>query len=439
MDILGTLGIIIGLIAIVYLTTKGFNAIVAAPVAAMLVIVLNRMPFFASLVGTEGSYIASMAGFLVTNFAVFFLGSILAKYMEKTGATVTIANSILNLVGAENPYSVMVALFFVSALLTYGGVSMFVVTFALIPMARPLFKRLNLSWNLVTVPIFAGMATFTLSMLPGTPASSNFIPSNALGTPLTAAPVIGIIVSLIVIVYVLIYMKYALNKSLKNGETYEKMGLSTDDNVELSTNNLPNIWVSLAPLVSLIAIIIVFSHVANIVLIALTVAILMAAVLMNKQLESQKTTLNDGAVGSVMPTLSTAFTVAFGATLTSAPAFLAIQQSILNIPGNPLISLAVATVLLSFVTGSSVGTVGIVMNSFAKTYLEMGVPAVLIHRISAIAGGVFGVMPHTGLVIVYNNVAKLDLKSSFKYQFMTVNVGHFIALIVSLILSGILY
>ena len=157
---------------------------------------------------------------------------------------------------------------------------------------------------------------------------------------------------------------------------------------------------------------------------------------MNKQLESQKTTLNDGAVGSVMPTLSTAFTVSFGATLTSAPAFLAIQQSILNIPGNPLISLAVATVLLSFVTGSSVGTVGIVMNSFAKTYLEMGVPAVLIHRISAIAGGVFGVMPHTGLVIVYNNVAKLDLKSSFKYQFMTVNVGHFIALIVSLILSG---
>lgn len=305
--------------------------------------------------------------------------------------------------------------------------------------ARPLFKRLNLSWNLVTVPIFAGMATFTLSMLPGTPASSNFIPSNALSTPLTAAPVIGIIVSLIVIVYVLIYMKYALNKSLKNGETYEKMGLSTDDNVELSTNNLPNIWVSLAPLVSLITIIIVFSHVANIVLIALTVAILMAAVLMNKQLESQKTTLNDGAVGSVMPTLSTAFTVAFGATLTSAPAFLAIQQSILNIPGNPLISLAVATVLLSFVTGSSVGTVGIVMNSFAKTYLEMGVPAVLIHRISAIAGGVFGVMPHTGLVIVYNNVAKLDLKSSFKYQFMTVNVGHFIALIVSLILSGILY
>lgn len=305
--------------------------------------------------------------------------------------------------------------------------------------ARPLFKRLNLSWNLVTLPIFAGMATFTLSMLPGTPARSNFIPSNALGSPLTAAPVIGIIVSLIVIVYVLIYMKYALNKSLKNGETYEKMGLSTDDNVELSTNNLPNIWVSLAPLVSLITIIIVFSHVANIVLIALTVAILMAAVLMNKQLESQKTTLNDGAVGSVMPTLSTAFTVAFGATLTSAPAFLAIQQSILNIPGNPLISLAVATVLLSFVTGSSVGTVGIVMNSFAKTYLEMGVPAVLIHRISAIAGGVFGVMPHTGLVIVYNNVAKLDLKSSFKYQFMTVNVGHFIALIVSLILSGILY
>lgn len=221
-------------------------------------------------------------------------------------------------------------------------------------------------------------------------------------------------------------------------DTYEKMGLDTDDNVTISMDNLPGLAVSLAPLLALIAIIIFFSDTPNIVLIALTVSILLAAVLMNKQIKDQKATLNEGAVGSVMPTLSTAFTVAFGATLTSAPAFLAIQNSILNIPGNPLVSPSVATVLLSFVTGSSVGTVGIVMNSFVDTYLKLGVAPELTHRITSIAGGIFGVMPHTGLVIVYNNVAKLDLKSSFKYQFMTVNVGHFIALIVALILSSVM-
>ena len=116
--------------------------------------------------------------------------------------------------------------------------------------------------------------------------------------------------------------------------------------------------------------------------------------------------------------------------------FLFIQDSILNVPGNPLVSLAIATVLLSFVTGSSVGTVGIVMNNFATTYLNQGVSAVLIHRISAIAAGVFGVMPHTGLVITFNNLAKLDLRESFKYQFMTVNVGHFIALVIALVMAS---
>lgn len=439
MNIIGTIGIVLGLLAIIYFTTTGFNALLAAPLATIIVIVFNQMPFFDALVGSTNSYMSALAGFIVTNFAVFLLGSILAKYMEKSGATITIANSILQKVGSDKPYPVLVALFIISALLTYGGISMFVVCFALIPLARPLFKRLNLSWNLVTVPIFAGMATFTLSMLPGTPASSNFIPSNTLGTPLTAAPLIGIVSSLAVIVYSLIYMKYALNKSLANKETYEQLGQDTDDNITINTDNLPSLGLSLLPILGLIAIIIGFSHVSNIVLIALTASIFLAAIGLRKQLPNQISVLNDGTVGSVMPTMSTAGTVAFGTVLTSAPAFTLIQQNILGIPGNPLISLSAATILLSLVTGSSVGTVGIVMNSFAQTYIDLGVPAVLVHRVSAIAGGVFGVMPHTGLVITFNALSKLNLKNAYKYMFMTVNVGHFIGLLVALILGIFLY
>lgn len=438
MDFIGILGIFIGLLVIIYFASTGLNAILAAPLATMVVIVFNQMPFFSSLVGPENSYITAMAGFLVTNFAVFLLGSMLAKYMEKSGATVTIANKILNVFGTEKPYSVLVALFIISAFLTYGGISMFVVCFALLPMARPIFKRLNLSWNLVTVPVFAGMATFTLSMLPGTPASSNFIPANSLGTPLTAAPAIGIVTSIAVMIYTLIYMKYALNKSLSKGETYEKLGLDTDTNVEQSLDDLPNLLPSVTPMLALIAIIIIFSKVPDIVLIALTVSIILSAILLRNHLPNQKTVLNEGAVGSVTPTLSTAFTVAFGTVLTSAPAFAMIQNMIMEIPGPPLVSLAISTVLLSFFTGSSVGTVGIVMNSFAKTYIGLGISAEIVHRVSAIAAGVFGVMPHTGLVITFNDLSKLNLKQSYKYQFMTVNVGHILALGIALLMSAVM-
>lgn len=435
MQILGIIGIVLGLLAIIYLSLKRVNPVVAAPVAALIVIVFNSMPIFESLVGAEQSYMTAVAGFLITNFAVFLLGSILAKYMERSGATISIANFILNKIGTDKPYSVLVSLFLISALLTYGGISMFVVCFALIPMARPLFKRLNLPWNLVTVPIFAGMATFTLSMLPGTPASSNFIPSNTLGTSLTAAPLIGIVTSAVVIIYSLIYMKYALNKSIEKGENYTTMGLSTDDDQGVRTENLPSIGLSLIPIIVLIFTVIVFSSYPNIVIIALTLSILLAAVLFNKQLPKQLDVLNEGASGSIVPTFATACTVAFGTILTSAPAFMLIQQSIQSVSSNPLISLSIATVLLSFVTGSSVGTVGIVMNTFAESYLAMGVSAEILHRVSAIAAGVFGVMPHTGLVITFNNLAKMDLRECFKYQFMTVNVGHFIALIVAIVMA----
>src|SRR5690554_2961586 len=132
----------------------------------------------------------ALAKFIASNFAIFLLGSILAKYMDKSGATVSIADKIMSIVGTKNPYNALVALFIISALLTYGGVNVFVIIFALIPMAKPIFKKLNISWKLVTIPIFGGTSTFTMTMLPGAPSLHNIVPSNALGTPLTAAPVI---------------------------------------------------------------------------------------------------------------------------------------------------------------------------------------------------------------------------------------------------------
>ena len=111
--------------------------------------------------------------------------------MDKSGATISIANKVLSVVGTKNPYNALVALFIISALLTYGGINVFVIIFALIPMAKPIFRKLNISWKLVTIPVFGGTSTFTMTMLPGAPSLHNIVPSTALGTTLTAGPVIG--------------------------------------------------------------------------------------------------------------------------------------------------------------------------------------------------------------------------------------------------------
>lgn len=432
MNFIGIFGIILGLISIIYLSLKRVNPIIAAPLSTLIIVVFNRMPILESLVGESNSFMSEVGAFLVSNFAIFLLGAILAKYMERSGATVSIANYILNKVGVNNPYAVLVALFFISAFLTYGGISMFVVCFALVPMARPIFKRLDLPWSLVTVPIFAGISTFTLSMLPGSPASSNFIPSNTLKTPLTAAPLIGVVASLVVIIYTLFYIRYALNKVRMNQEGYVE---GNDTETVNFKKSLPGIIQSVIPIFTLIILVITFSNYEYIVLIALTVSIILCSILFSNNLDNQLNILNEGSLDSVIPTFATACTVAFGVLLTSAPTFIIIQNSIQHVSSNPLISLSLTAMILSFTTGSGVGAVGIIMNNFANYYLSLGVSKVLLHRVTAIASGTFGAMPHTGLVITFNNIAKMGLRETYKYQFMTTNVGAMLGLVVALIMS----
>ena len=437
MEVLQVIGIALALVAIMYLIARGFNGIFAAIVATIIVIATNQMPFFETLVGSDASYVTAFGNFIVQNYAIFLLGSLLAKYMEASGATVSIANQILKWVGTDSPFSVMVAIFIISAVLTYGGISMFVVVFAVIPLAKPLFKRLNIAWNLVAIPIFGGMATFTMSMLPGTPAAPNIIPSTALGTPLTSAPVIGIIGSIVAVIFILFYMRWALKRSIAKGEKYSDFAADDDTAEEaIAEENLPNFWLSIVQLVVLLAIIIIFSTTPHIVVLALGTGIILSAVLMWKYVPSHKQTLNAGINGSFGTIMVTGNTIAFGGILTAAPGFAVVTDLIMRVPGSPLISLAIATVVVSFVTGSAVGTAGIAVQNLAPIYLNMGIAPQLIHRITSISSGVFGVMPHTGLSITFNEVSGLNLKNNFKYQFISVNVTHMIVLVVALAMSA---
>lgn len=120
-------------------------------------LLFNRVPILETVFGQENSYMTALAGFIASNFAIFLLGSILAKYMDQSGATVAIANKILSIVGTKNPYNALVALFIISAILTYGGVNVFIIIFALIPMAKPIYRKLNLTWKLVTIPVSVGL------------------------------------------------------------------------------------------------------------------------------------------------------------------------------------------------------------------------------------------------------------------------------------------
>lgn len=439
MDIIQLAGILLAIAVIIFAAMKGYNILVVAPVAAIIVILTNQMDFFPSLIGAEDSYMTGLAGFIINFFAVFLLGSILAKYVDDSGAAQSIAEKILQKTGTDKPFPVLLALFIITSVLTYGGLSLFVVVFVLIPLAKPLFKQLDIAWNLITIPIMLGLGTYTMTMLPAAPAIQNVVPTAYLGTTLTAAPLLGLIGSAVAIAFGLWYMKRTLNKSIERGESFRDFNVEETETAE--NKNIPPFFLSIMPIIILIAIIFTGSifNVENVILIALMAAILFTAIVFNKYIPNQKKVMNEGAASSIMPVFLTAATVAFGVVITLAPGFEHISDFILNLPGHPLVSLAFASAIFGAITGSSSGALGIVMEAFSKDYLAMGLDPEVIHRVATVSSAVFTVMPHTGVVLTFFALTGLNHKNGFKYQFIAMTGANLLALIAVLIAAILFY
>ena len=434
MDILGIIGILLGVLTVILFIVKKHNIIVAAPIATIVLLLFNDVPILESVFGKENSYMTFLAGFVASNFAIFLLGSILAKYMDVGGATVSIANRILSIVGTNNPYNALVALFIISAILTYGGINVFVIIFALVPMARPIFQQLNISWKLVIIPVFGGTTTFTMTMLPGAPSLHNIVPSTALGTTLTAAPLIGIMTSIAAIIFILVFMKIVLNRSLSKNEVFEDRFAAVESPTE-QKRELPSFFISLLPIIVLLGTILIFSKVNYIIFIALIIAILLSAVLFRKQIKNQKELLSDGANESVGSTITTGSTIAFGSIATGVPAFKGIFSLIQSIPGPPILSLMVGTGIIGGITASAVGAIGISITNFVPYYLELGLDLETIHRAVAIGSVSLSIVPYSGFLLIFNRITGLTMKESFKNGFIAVCVTHWVAMAIVVIMA----
>lgn len=443
METIGILGLAVAIVAIIVLSFRGLSMVVAAPLSALIIIVFNQMDLFGALTGNKESYMVGLAGFLIKNFGIFLMGSILGQYMDKSGATVSIAETLLNKIGTRSPYRVLVALTLIGAILTFGGISIFVVFFTLIPLARPIFKRLDVNWSLVSIPLYLGAGTFTMSMIPGSPSVQNAIPTSVLNTTLMAAPMLGIIGTVVILVFGLWYMKYELDKSIAKGEHFYtyldgKEEKIKDDDVQDDSKPLPSFVMSIFPLVVLILLIVCLPHVANIILIALAVSIVLCAIIFKPYIVDQKVLINNGAMGAVASSFGAASAVAFGTVLASAPTFGSVQKALLRIPGPPLVSLAITTAVLSAVMAAS-GAIGTVVTHFVEPYLAMGIPADVIHRVVVIGGGALTVVPQSGAVITFNSVSGLDFKHGFKEAFIVSNGGFILSLIVVVIVAQLFY
>ncbi|WP_107948022.1 GntP family permease [Lysinibacillus parviboronicapiens] len=430
--------ITISLILLIVLALRGFSIIIIAPVVSLFVMVTNGFPVLETY---QETYMTGFIGYVRNYFLIFLFAAMFGKLMDDSGAARQIANLLLRIIGKDSKYKVLVAIMVICAFLTYGGISLFVVIFAVLPIAKPLFKELDIPWHLFMASFFTGIGTFTMTMLPGTPSVQNIIPTKYLGTTVTAAPLLGIIAAVFVIAINLWYMKFALKRSEQRKETYAGMTNPDKEGKEgikdiYEGRALPNAIVSLIPPVALLLALNIFK--VEIIYTLMGVVVL-ATVLFWKYIEIKKNTLNEGAVSAVLPIINTSADVGYGSVIAITTGFGIFNEAMAQIPGSPLISLFLATTALAGITGSSSGGLGIAMEALSSTYLKMGLNPDAMHRVAAIASGGLDSLPHNGAVITILVASKLTHKDAYKHIFAVSVIAPLIASIPMLIAAVLLY
>ncbi|AHB49114.1 citrate transporter [Hyphomicrobium nitrativorans NL23] len=472
---MGLLGILVGLFLMIGLAYRGWSILLLAPVAALVAAAFAAEPLLAHWTQT---FMTSAAGFFAQFFPLFLLGALFGKLMDDSGSVATIADFMTEKLG---PKRAVLAVVLAGALVTYGGVSLFVAFFVLAPMAVALFRAANVPRRLMPAAIALGTSTFTMSALPGTPSIQNAIPMPFFGTTPFAAPGLGLIASLIMLGFGMWWLKGAEERAKRAGEGFGEDPPKVDatpaddllvrelgtvarefDPAELSRGQpsptRPPIALAMLPLGIVIAVNLVMSQfvlpsldvsflaeerwgettLAGVggvwsVVTALVAAIVAVISINHRRLPALRDTMDAGANASVLPAVSVASLVGFGAVVAALPAFAAVRDALLAMEGGPLVSLAVATNVLAALTGSASGGMTIALDALGEVYkamaLDAGIDPALMHRVAVISSGTLDSLPHNGAVVTLLAVCGASHRESYFDIVMVAIVGALIALV----------
>ena len=478
---MGLVGILIALALLVWLAYRGWSVLVLAPAAALLAAAFSREPLLAHWTQT---FMASAAQFIAQFFPIFLLGAIFGKLMEDSGSVAAIARFMTERLG---PRRAVLAVVLAGAIVTYGGVSLFVAFFVLAPMALALFRSSDTPRRLVPAAIALGTMTFTMSALPGSPAIQNAIPIPFFGTTPFAAPGLGIIASAVMLAFGLWWLGRRTAAARKAGEGFgaapetgengagdelvrERATVAQSfDPAEIAhgapATDIPPVWQATLPLAVVIAVNLVMSFAVLpaldgaflaeprwgatslpalggvwSVIVALAAAIVVLIALHRERLPALRLSVDAGANASVLPVLSVASLVGFGAVVAALPAFGAVRDGVLSIGGGPLVSLAVATNILSALTGSASGGLTIALDALGDTYMrlaaEAGIDPAALHRVAVIGAGSLDSLPHNGAVVTLLAVCGTTHAESYLDIVMAAIVGALLALTVVIALGS---
>ncbi len=429
---MGVIGVIVAIALVILLAFRGWSIIPASLLCSLVVVLTNGAEIWPSL---SGSYAEGFKYFIGAFFLIFFFGSFFGKAMGDSGCASSISYTLLRAFGAKRAVLVIILS---TATLTYGGVNVFVVVFTIYPIAAVLFKEADLPKRLIVGSLALGAGTFSMTALPGTPAIQNLIPAQVIGTTATAAPILGLVASLIMFGLGFWYLSWQSRVAVKSDEHFVP---GPNDNLEKMAlddpSQLPDWRLAFLPLISVIGIIATVKNLDAIyaVTIALAAGTALTYLLFWKRFESPQQTLNGGFSQGVIPLLNTAAIVGFGFVVKNVVAFKAFVDFAFDLPFPPLVSAACAVNIMAGITGSASGGLTIFMKTMGPQYMEMGIAPDVLHRICSIASGGLDSLPHSGAVITLFMVMGVTHKEGYRDLGVVTVVFPLLATIIVILLA----
>jgi H+/gluconate symporter-like permease len=423
------------LMAVAY---RGMSVIVFAPLCALLAAALSGMPLLPSY---TAMFMSGVSGFIQAFFPLFLLGAIFGRLVDASGSAATIAAAMIRVLG---PRHAIPAVVLAGAVLTYGGVSLFVVAFAVYPLGAALFRDAGIPKRLLPGAIALGAFTFTMDALPGTPQVQNIIPTRFFGTDAYAAPLVGLIGGTMVLLGGLFWLERRRSRAVAAGEGYGTGHLNEPR--ARPAVDLPSLGSAILPLLVVLAVNFVLSRtgwttenwypesslrrsfpstiprdVAPIwaVIVALSAGILATLALhAGRMRTSVSASLSEATAGALQAIFNTASEVGFGTVMKSLPGFGVVRGWVLEVSRNVLVSEVVAVNALAGITGSASGGLSIALEVMGRQYLkaaqEQGISPELLHRLAAMASGGMDTLPHNGAVITLLSITGLTHRQSYQ-------------------------
>ncbi|WP_353095518.1 hypothetical protein [Tissierella praeacuta] len=426
--LISMIGIGFALVLMTILIMRGVNIFIVAILCSAIVAITGNINIYESL---KGDYMAGFVKFFQNNFLIFLTGTIMGKVMEVTNGAKAIAKMIVDKLGTK---MALISIPLACGIISYGGVSVFVASFAVFPIALEVFKESNYPRRFIPAALTFGCSTFAM-VAPGAPQIQNAVPAAALGTDLMAGSVVGFITSGVILLIGCVLLMRMVNKAKENGETF----VAKESDIFKDDDKYPNGMLALLPLI--LTILMINIKVDGNPLLPLEAGVFLGSilviVLLNKYQDNSKIIyhLGEACKTSVSSIANTCAVVGFGAVVQSTLAFPVIVDAMVNMPGPYYASAALGTTVIAGICGSASGGLGIASPLLGPVYIAKGAAAAALHRTMSISSAALDSLPHNGYIVtVTNGLCNESHKDAYKPIFWLTVITPIIGSVVAVIL-----